>query len=215
MKNTSKKILLTVCSILLVAASVMGTLAYFTSEDSAVNTFTVGKVAMTLDEAPTDTAGKVVPGDRVQGNKYRLVPGATYTKDPTVHMDPASESSWVFVKVENGIADIETAVEAKTIAYQITKTHGWAELPDVEGIYYKAWNKGDEVDLKVFGSFTVDGDKAVNNGADGEKTFNIDDYNTEENAESVITITGYAIQMAGFEGEPVKAWGALKTQNNL
>ena len=41
MKTRSKALLLTLCAVLLVAASVLGTMAYLTSTDEVTNTFTV------------------------------------------------------------------------------------------------------------------------------------------------------------------------------
>ena len=50
MKTKSKALLLTLCAVLLVAASVLGTMAYLTSTAKVENTFTIGKVEITLDE---------------------------------------------------------------------------------------------------------------------------------------------------------------------
>lgn len=92
----SKAILMALCAVLLVAASVMGTLAYLTSTDEVVNTFTVGKVAIKLDEEKVDAYGSIVPNaDRVKDNTYKLMPGHTYTKDPTVHVKADSEPSYI------------------------------------------------------------------------------------------------------------------------
>ena len=100
MKTRSKALLLTLCAVLLVAASVLGTMAYLTSTDSVENTFTVGKVKINLDEAKVDADGKAVtPAERVKGNEYKLMPGHTYTKDPTVTVEEGSESSYVRMKV--------------------------------------------------------------------------------------------------------------------
>ena len=100
MKTKSKALLLTLCAVLLVAASVLGTMAYLTSKDEVVNTFTVGKVAIKLDEAKVSTDGTPVEGaDRVKGNEYHLLPGHTYTKDPTVTVKAVSEASYVRLKV--------------------------------------------------------------------------------------------------------------------
>ena len=55
MKTRSKALVLTLCAVLLVVATVMGTMAYLTSTDTVTNTFTVGKVAITLDEAKVNT----------------------------------------------------------------------------------------------------------------------------------------------------------------
>ena len=96
MKTKSKALLLTLCAVLLVAASVMGTMAYLTSTDTVENTFTVGNVKITLDEAKVDTDGTpAAPAERVKANSYKLLPGHTYTKDPTVTVIKGSESSYV------------------------------------------------------------------------------------------------------------------------
>ena len=100
MKTRSKALLLTLCAVLLVAASVLGTMAYLTSTDSVENTFTVGSVAITLDEAEVDENGTPVEGAaRVKSNEYKLMPGHTYTKDPTVTVEKGSESAYVRMKV--------------------------------------------------------------------------------------------------------------------
>ena len=100
MKTKSKALLLTLCAVLLVAASVLGTMAYLTSTDTVENTFTVGKVAIKRDEAKVNTDGTPVEGaDRVKGNEYHLLPGHTYTKDPTVTVKAVSEASYVRLKV--------------------------------------------------------------------------------------------------------------------
>ena len=46
MKKTKKALLLSLCAVMLVTASVLGTMAYLTSTDEVVNTFTVGNVAI-------------------------------------------------------------------------------------------------------------------------------------------------------------------------
>lgn len=100
MKTKSKALLLTLCAVLLVAASVLGTMAYLTSTDTVTNTFTVGKVEIKLDEAKVNADGIPVEGaDRVTANSYKLMPGTTYTKDPTVTVKAGSEESYVRMKV--------------------------------------------------------------------------------------------------------------------
>lgn len=100
MKTKSKALLLTLCAVLLVAASVLGTMAYLTSTDTVTNTFTVGKVEIKLDEAKVTADGIPVEGAaRVTANSYKLMPGTTYTKDPTVTVKAGSEESYVRMKV--------------------------------------------------------------------------------------------------------------------
>lgn len=95
-----KALLVVACALLLVAASVFGTMAYLTSTDTVTNTFTVGKVNITLDEAKVDQNGTVVtPAERVKANSYKLLPGHTYTKDPTVTVKKGSESSYIKMTV--------------------------------------------------------------------------------------------------------------------
>ena len=95
MKTKSKALLLTLCAVLLVAASVLGTMAYLTSSAEVKNTFTIGKVEIKLDE--TDVTNPT--GPRVTANSYKLMPGTTYTKDPTVTVKAGSEDSYVRMKV--------------------------------------------------------------------------------------------------------------------
>lgn len=121
-----KKKLAVVALVVLVAAmSVLGTAAYFTGKDTVENTFTNGKVAITLDEAKVDENGvPTEPAERVKSNEYKLMPGMTYTKDPTVTVKAGSAESYVRLKVtvnnaraliamctDPEYADIETGIE--------------------------------------------------------------------------------------------------------
>lgn len=122
MKTKSKALLLTLCAVLLVAASVMETMAYLTSTDEVNNTFTVGNVKITLDEAKVDTDGTpAAPAERVKANSYKLLPGHTYTKDPTVTVIKGSESSYVRMKVTfNNAAQIIAMCTDPDFADEIT-----------------------------------------------------------------------------------------------
>lgn len=197
MKTTKKALLAVVCAAALVFGSVFATYAYLTDSKSVTNTFTVGKVEITLDEVDVDdsTPNK----DRDTENAYKLVPGVTYAKDPTVHVQPGSEKCYVFVKVENGI---ETLIDtANTIEKQIVETNKWTALPGVAGVYYKtadavAENATKAADYVVFESFKV-ADTVT--GAELAKV-------TED---TVIKVTAYAIQYAGFEDNVTGAWTAV------
>ena len=163
MKKT--KIALTlVCAILIVAASVMGTLAYLTATTGTVtNTFTVGKVEFdtaALDEAKVDVYGNkeykedgTTLKDRVIANTYKLVPGHSYVKDPTVHIGADSENAWLFVKVVNGISAIE-ATGNTTIAVQMT-AKGWVPVATGSNIYYWPSQVTANQDVVVFESFKL------------------------------------------------------------
>lgn len=96
---------MSLCAVLLVAASVLGTMAYLTDSKDVKNTFTVGNVAIKLDEAKVDEMGNLVKNqddtlaDRVTQNEYKLLPNHTYVKDPTVTVLKPSVDSYVRMKV--------------------------------------------------------------------------------------------------------------------
>ena len=201
MKTKRKALLLSLCAVLLVVASVMGTMAYLTSTDEVKNTFTVGKVEITLDEKDTDNS--TPNADRDKANSYLLVPGEKYEKDPTVHVKPVSEDSYIFVKVENGLAAYEDATSAaeggyKSIADQII-ANGWTKLDGVDNVYYREYSKvastvTADTNLVVFKEFKL---KDTANEVNGWNTLNVN-----------ITITAYAIQKAGFD-TPIAAWAEV------
>lgn len=114
MKTAKKAMLMTLCAIILVVATVFGTMAYLTSDDEVVNTFTVGNVAIKLDEAPVDGNGKATTGDRVKANSYKLLPGHVYDKDPTVTVLAGSEESYVKMTVTFSKASALDAIFAPT-----------------------------------------------------------------------------------------------------
>ncbi len=186
MKTIKKALLLALCAVLLGVSTVFATMAYLTSTTKMVkNTFTVGKVVITLDEAKVDEYGVAENGaDRVTENTYKLMPGHTYVKDPTIHVDAESEDCWLFVRIVDEIAAIQdvTTVEAQM------RANGWLPL---EGNvwYYKNVVEGGE-DVPVFKNFTVKGDA------------NVADYNGK-----TITVIGYAVQADGFNYAS-DAWAA-------
>lgn len=190
MKTGKKALLMTLCAVMLVVASVMGTMAYLTDTASVTNTFTVGKVEITLDEAPVNDMGVVVEGDRGTKNNYKLLPGHEYTKDPTIHVDKDSEDCWLFVKVEDGLAAIE---DTETIAAQMEK-NGWTAVEDI-GVYaYKdiVTKAADDKDIEVFGTFKIKGNADVSTYGKAE-----------------IIVTAYAVQADGF-GSAAEAWRAAE-----
>lgn len=69
------------CVTLVALAAIGATFAYLTDTKTVDNTFTMGNVAIKLDE--TDI--KNPTGDRVTSNEYNVYPGAVVKKDPIVH----------------------------------------------------------------------------------------------------------------------------------
>lgn len=85
-----KKRIITICLVAaLLATCFAGTYAYLTDTKAVKNTFTVGTVYITLTET-----------NAVEGkNSYHLIPGKSYTKDPTITLVDGSEDAWVAAKV--------------------------------------------------------------------------------------------------------------------
>lgn len=100
-----KKILaLMLCVALAAVAIVGGTLAYFTDSKEQTNTFTAGNVRITLDEAKINKGdyGEAVADETSRTSKaqnYKLFPGMTVTKDPTIKVLSTSESAYVGAKI--------------------------------------------------------------------------------------------------------------------
>lgn len=198
MKKANKVLLLVLCAILLVAGSVMGTLAYLTGRDSVTNTFTVGKIAITMDETDVDEYGAAIDNaEPVKANEYNLIPGKTYTKDPEIHVAANSEDSHLFVKITSNIdsyidvANIETQLDA----------NGWQKLTGVTGVWYQSYEKNTVVkDVKVFESFTV-----------LDNANNVAGWDNITSNTSKIEIVAYAIQ-AEETGNAAEAWAKLNAQ---
>lgn len=208
-----KALLVVACALLLVAASVFGTMAYLTSNDEVVNTFSVGSVAIKLDEAKANTDGSLVEGaDRVKANSYKLLPGHTYNKDPMVTMLSGSEPSYVKMTVTFSKANELDAIFAPNGANLTSIFNGydpanWIAKGNTKDATantrtYEFWYKeavgaptADVALDALFDSITVPG--AI----------------TKEQLATIegmaITVNAYAIQADGF-ADADAAWKAFK-----
>ena len=191
MKNAKKALLLALCAILLVVASVAGTLAYLTADDSVKNTFEVGKVTITLAETKVNEYGESTnEGTTDVGNKYKLIPGRTYTKDPRITVGADSENCWLFVKIENGLganATINGLAE-----------NGWTRIGTTDYWAYAGTVVGANATVDVFDSFTYASSVA----------------DTTADAAKEIVVTAYAIQSDSCPTS-ADAWTKLSTQLGL
>lgn len=214
-KNMKKKLLIMSVAMVLVCAFAVGmTIAYLTSTDEVVNTFTVGNVRIKLDEAKVNPDGTLVPNaDRVKANSYKLIPGHTYNKDPMVTVLSGSESSYIKMTVTfteaaaldaifapNG-ADLTSIFDGYNSANWIYK--GNTKDTTANTRTYEFWYKEEvaaptaDVPLDaLFDRITVPG--AITNA----QLATIKDM--------TITVNAYAIQADGF-GTPEAAWAAYPT----
>lgn len=216
MKTKNKALLLSLCAVLLIAASVLGTIAYLSDTEAVTNTFSVGSVTITLDEKDVDNDTNTADNVTVDGvirdkaNNYKLLPGHQYTKDPIIHVASTSENCYLFVIVKNEIAAIESdAAGDKTVAAQIV-ANGWNEVgTTADGTLYVYGAVADPTAVAggenkaVFTTFKIDGDKVVN-VSEGETVpegkFDLSGY-----AGKTIIVTAYAVQVDGFEDDAAAA----------
>ena len=211
MKTKSKALLLTLCAVLLVAASVMGTMAYLTSTDKVENTFTVGNVTITLDEAKVNTDGTpAAPAERVKANEYKLLPGHTYTKDPMVTVLNGSEASYIKMTVTFSKASALDAIFAPTGANLISIFNGY----DSANWIYKDNTKDANADTRTYefwyketvGAPTADvALDALFDSITVPGTITNEQLATIEGM--TITVNAYALQADGFANADA-AWAA-------
>ena len=124
-KSLSRKALVVLSLMMVLAvAAVGGTIAWLTdTTETVTNTFTTSDIDITLTETG------VTSSDGAMVNSYKMVPGYTITKDPTVHVLANSEKCYLFVKVE------KSTNFNSFLSY--TMADGWTELPEVAGVYYR------------------------------------------------------------------------------
>lgn len=124
MKN--KKITTLVASLALVAALGIGaTLAYFSDSDEAVNTITMGKIDMDLEEPKFD------PDGDGEGEIDDVDPGDSVYKDPTIIVKAGSEDAYLRAKITyEGLTD----EKIEQLEAGITFSNGWVKSTD--GYYY-------------------------------------------------------------------------------
>lgn len=215
MKTRNKALLLTLCAVLLVAASVLGTMAYLTSSDEVVNTFTVGNVQIKLDEAKANPDGSLdtTTTERVKGNSYKLLPGHTYSKDPMVTVVSGSESSYIKMTVTFSNARELDAIFAPSGANLTSIFNGydstnWIDKGNTKDDAnntrtYEFWYK--ETVAAPNGNVALD---ALFDSITVPSNINNDQLATINNM--TITVNAYAIQADGF-GNAEAAWAAYGT----
>ena len=132
--TAKKKILIALCSVVavvaIVIATVASTVAYLTSSAAVLNAFTIGNVQMTMFETKVDSDGKALESGKktADTNSYHLVCNKTYTKDPTIYIQPNSESSYLFIVARNDIRAIED-YNTPSMREQLF-LNGWRETVD-------------------------------------------------------------------------------------
>ena len=139
-KKTGKTKLLAVvlAMVLVFGCAAGGTLAWLMAKtDPVINTFTVGDINIELKETT--------------GSNYKIVPGSSQAKDPTVTVKAGSEECYVYVLIDNTVV-----LDGKVVATP-NLSSDWIEVAssDTKTLYrYKDTvdlsNSNEDLSLPVF-----------------------------------------------------------------
>lgn len=190
MKKKITAIALVVC--LVAVAVVGGSLAYFTDEEKATNTFTVGNVDITLTEPKWDV------------EKATLIPGREIAKDPTITVKETSQRAYTFLKVqlsEDFMKLLQTYYgENFDFATNYAEVVGdWIVLP--EGYAPKVMSADLSAGYVILGVLSPkDPGESVVYFEGVKIPADVDGEMIKANGVYEIYLTAYAIQAEGFEG---------------
>lgn len=135
-KNKKKLAVVLAAVAALTVATVGGTLAYFTSQDSRSNVITMGKVDGTLTET-----GEQGREDGSTGKDYgNIKPGQKLEKDPKVTLAADSEDAYARIKITYNTLN---AVQAEELEALLVLNAGWSKSTDGYFYYNKKMEAGD------------------------------------------------------------------------
>lgn len=124
-----KTFIIALCLALVVAFAAGGAIAWLTDTTETVeNTFTVGNVKLDLYEHDAADNNK-----EVKALSFKMIPGTTAAKDPTVEVQKGSEDCYVFVKITEENNTLSNS-RGKFVDYTVANT--WTALDGVPGVYY-------------------------------------------------------------------------------
>lgn len=120
-----RKLIIALALCLALALGIGGTMAYLTAATGpVVNTFTIGNVGLTLAE----------PVGEAAHYQFKIVPGETVTKDPTVTVTTGSEPCWLFVKITEDLGALNGKI---TGFFSYEEADGWTLVPGQTNVYYR------------------------------------------------------------------------------
>lgn len=148
---------------LVLCFAVGGTLAWLTARTNTItNTFTKGDVKISLTETWNTDTNSDSSNDVWQA---QLIPGETYTKDPTVEvLSDTNVDCWLFVKFE----ELNDAATYLDYTSTLTTDNGWTQGDGTDipaNVWYrevkaadsvKEWELLDDNEVTVKGSVTED-----------------------------------------------------------
>ena len=221
-------LIIVLSAVVLTVSTVVGTLAYFTSSVEIVNTFTVGKVALKLDEAVTDENGVAedVTFRTESGRNYKMLPGNSYYKDPTVTVKGGSDASYVRVIIAVNNADVINAiVEAEKNGLD-GKFEGFLIGWDKDNWEYVGrYDNVEEGEIGFELRYRTDSGAKITTASDADQKLPTvftgirvpGAINAQELAaiqDLSVRTEAHAIQASGFDNNEDGAWAAFEAQMN-
>lgn len=196
-----KTVALVFALIVFSCGSVGGTIAWMICKtDPIINTFTHGKIDITLTENDTG----IDDDDNEYTNTYEIEPGEIIVKDPVITVEAGSEGCWLFVTLE------KSTNFDRYLAY--TMEEGWKVLDseNYPGVYYREVTPGEAKDgVKV--NVLKDSQVTVKEEVDKEM---LNELNPE--LYPTLKVTAYAVQKsADIESinTAEKAWELIKPES--
>ncbi len=186
-----KTVALLLALVLVVGVAAGGTMAWLLDKtESITNTFTAGDVDITLAETTTT---------------YKMVPGATISKDPKVTVSETSESCYVFVELTK--SDNFDTFMTYTVADGWTQGTGEGGDGVPTNVYYRTVNATDTTR-----TFSVLSGDTVSVKSDVTKTqLN----NVATSGQPTLTVTAYACQLAKTSSDNFTVGDAWTQVNGL
>ena len=210
MSKLLKALVIVFCVVALVGGSVAGTLAYLSMKTAPVtNTFTSGNINISLQQATFTTKDQT-------DQSMTMLPGKVYTANPVVTVYAGSESCWLFIKIEETIADTvnaategdggNTAFTEPTFRDYLDYTvkTGWTAVASAPGVYYR------QVELRNESqSFEI----ITGNEITAKISCTKAQYDRLGGKNLNMSITAYAVQLYGFTDVDAAWTEAQKAQH--
>lgn len=194
-KNRIKAVALILSLALLCGVAVGGTVALLRDADASRNTFTLGEVAIALNESEAE---------------YKMIPGVPIDKDPSITVDPSSSDCWLFAK----LTPSDNFAEYMAFA---PNTENWTPLATSDGsvLLYMLVDTPEEKNVPfslLAGDYIADGN-VIYTWEDDQvlvlPSVTKAMMDEAEGSEPTLTVSAYAIQAAGFDNVD-DAWAAMQ-----
>lgn len=212
-KNSGKKLVSLLLVLVLLLGTVIGTtLAWLVASTNTItNTFTFGNITIALNETGAENNAK----------NYKLTPGKTVAKDPTITVNAGSEACWLFVKVTEANNAFTDGRQGKIVDWAIAD--GWTLVKSENDEYVygrEVAAPGTNTDFQVLAG-VADDDELKAGKVTVSSLLTDTDIAAMTSAQPSLAFTAYAIQSADLTDttaddndtvDAIDAWTLLTAQ---